>query len=488
MRIISRKNLLVAGITAITGCTASQPGTKDPTETTATSDAVNVVSSSGITVTATRWISDRTLEADVSTPLIDPGTLNAPNRIRVTFPENYANTTDRYPVVYLLHGGAGGDTAQWTTEGGDAEGITDEHPVITVMAEGGKVGWFTDWVDGSAQKWATYYETQVIPWTDANLRTVASKNGRAIGGLSMGGYGAVRFAQDRPDLFGATASFSGAVDLGEFGTRIVIEEQCIQNLLNPLGPFGNPFPGLDSVWNAEDPVRRVAQLAGVKTLMYAGAGTSVADIVERTMGDSNNNLAKAMTKAGLPYMFWMYGVPGPNSPYGCDGGHDFTCWNFAFNDALPRMISDLELPPVAPGQVISANGGFERGLASWTCYGPCNVDNNAGFQHSGTNNGWVRNDNGWNDLHQIIDVEPNRSYTLTGWLRTSTFGDVDGYFGVRTEGNSVINEYHYGQLGDYTQVTVNFNSGSNTELVVYGGFWANSDTFLQLDDVSIVAN
>ena len=45
----------------------------------------------------------------------------------------------------------------------------------------------------------------------------------------MGGFGAVRYAQDRPDLFAYVASFSGAVDLGDPGTRSVITEQAVQN-------------------------------------------------------------------------------------------------------------------------------------------------------------------------------------------------------------------------------------------------------------------
>jgi S-formylglutathione hydrolase FrmB len=59
---------------------------------------------------------------------------------------------------FLLHGGAGGNSAQWTTGGGDVERITAAHALITVMPDGGKVGWYTNWVKQSAgaQNWATY--------------------------------------------------------------------------------------------------------------------------------------------------------------------------------------------------------------------------------------------------------------------------------------------------------------------------------------------
>jgi hypothetical protein len=47
----------------------------------------------------------------------------------------------------------------------------------------------------------------------------------------------------------------------------------------------------------------------------------------------------------VPHFYWNYGRPGPTAPYGCDGGHNFGCWNFAFLDALPRIMSVLS-PPV----------------------------------------------------------------------------------------------------------------------------------------------
>ena len=79
------------------------------------------------------------------------------------------------------------------------------------MPDAGKVGWETNWVDqsGGAQAWRDFHVDQLIPWIDANLRTISSKSGRAIAGLSMGGFGAIRYAQDRPDLFTYAASFSG---------------------------------------------------------------------------------------------------------------------------------------------------------------------------------------------------------------------------------------------------------------------------------------
>jgi S-formylglutathione hydrolase FrmB len=456
-------------------------------------DAPNLVSGHGITVTGWRWITARTLEVDVATAKVAAVAVNGPHRVRITLPGDYFQSgTTRYPVLYLLHGGAGGSSAQWTTGGGDVEGITAGRPLITVMPDGGKVGWYTNWVQptGGAQAWRDFHVDQLIPWIDANLRTIASKGGRAIAGLSMGGFGAIRFAQDRPDLFAYAGSFSGAVDLGDPGTRSVITEQAMQHGFSPNGPFGAPFWPFDGTWNALNPVNRAARLHGVSVALYAGAGIHDQDVLERTMGASAQRLHDALVAAGVPHLWWMYGRPGPSAPYGCDGGHNFGCWNFALLDAVPRMLAVLQgptspPPPPPPPADPVGNGGFEAaGLAPWACTGQCGQDLGAGLARSGAGNGWVRNGSGWNDLHQTIAVLPGRTYTVTAWVRTSA-NNADGYLGLRTPGGQVLGETRFGRLDGYTRLTATVATGSSSSLVLFAGLWANGDTWLQVDDVSV---
>src|SRR3954465_8819421 len=263
----------------------------------ALADAPNLVSGNGITVSATRWITSRTLEADISTAKVAASAIHGPHRVRITFPGDYfQRPTTRFTGPYLEHGGAGGNSAQWTTGGGDEEHITANAELIAVMPDGGKVGWFTNWVDQSqgAQGGADFHVNQLIPWVDANLRTIASKSGRAIAGLSMGGFGAVRYAQDRPDLFAFVASFSGAVDMGDSGTRSVVTEQATQYGFNPYGPFGNPFWPADGTWNAVNPLNRAGRLAGVGVALYAGGGSNDQDVLEGTMRASADRFDAAL--------------------------------------------------------------------------------------------------------------------------------------------------------------------------------------------------
>jgi predicted esterase len=140
--------------------------------------------------------------------------------------------------------------------------------------------------------------------------------------------------------------------------------------------------------------------------------------------------------------------------------------------------------PVAPGINNVVNANFEGALSNFECTGNCGFDNTT-LAHTGIGNSWVRNNQGWNDVHQIFSVAPNQTYTVSGWIRTSD-NNTDGYFGVRTVSGDVVGEQKFANFADYTLVSVTVNSGSNNNLVLYGGLWANSDTYIQLDDVSVV--
>ncbi len=116
------------------------------------------------------------------------------------------------------------------------------------------------------------------------------------------------------------------------------------------------------------------------------------------------------------------------------------------------------------GANLVAQGGFEQQPSStatspWYVQGNGGVDRGLGFARTGANNGFVRNNTGWNALKQEVAVTPNTVYTLTGWVKTSSIQPVT------------------------------FNSGANHSVEVYAGTWANTgDTWLQVDDVAVVRN
>ncbi len=164
---------------------------------------------------------------------------------------------------------------------------------------------------------------------------------------------------------------------------------------------------------------------------------------------------------------------------------------FAMSQWAPYHVRlmRLRLADLALSDNLVQDGGFEdrpagAGPAPWRINGRGGVDY-GGQSHSGTNNGWVRHDSGWNDLYQHIVVQPGGRYRLTGWLRSSDTNTA-GYFGVRKPfGQGVVAEQPFGHLAGYTRLSVDFTAGADPDLEVFAGGWspAGRDFWIQLDDV-----
>jgi S-formylglutathione hydrolase FrmB len=331
---------------SLTGCTGDESagelpdgGIDEPDAGVVAPDPATFTSGDGITVTAVTQVSERTVDVLVSTPAIAEAATSRGNGVRITLPPDYATSGKRYPVIYDLHGAGGGSYVDsWA--GGTLEKIASgaNADVIIVMPDGGKNGWYTDWIDQSvAQKWETYHLTQLVPFIDRNLRTLGTRAGRGIVGLSMGGFGAMRYAVDRPDLFAVVTSLSGAIDLDQVTVQSAVILPSILFGLPPFGAFGG-YGFTSPSWGAVNPVRRASRLATVATFLYIGAGTDPAELIVLAATES---MHRALETAGVAHDYTNYGVPGAN-PYGfCGGGHTFECSLFALGEALPRMLAVL---------------------------------------------------------------------------------------------------------------------------------------------------
>ncbi len=150
-----------------------------------------------------------------------------------------------------------------------------------------------------------------------------------------------------------------------------------------------------------------------------------------------------------------------------------------FKDAATNLVAD-------PGFELQ---GRPTVSSPWSTEGPDahGIDRNLGFAHSGQNDAWINDaSTNWNSLTQTISVQPNTNYTLSGWVQNN-FTDNIGYFGVRdADGISVLKETTFGSLPGYGQLSVTFNSGSNTTVKVYIGFWGQGSTrWIRADDISL---
>ena len=119
-----------------------------------------------------------------------------------------ASSATRYPVLYLLHG-FGGHYSDWVTHTNVAD-YAAQYRMIVVMPEGNN-GWYTDSTSVANDKYESYILKELIPDVQKRYRTIEARYGRAVAGLSMGGFGALKFGLKSPDSFVFVGSLSGAL-------------------------------------------------------------------------------------------------------------------------------------------------------------------------------------------------------------------------------------------------------------------------------------
>jgi len=158
----------------------------------------------------------------------DSPILKMTRRITVYTPPGYEASTEKYPVLYLLHG-AGGDEEAWISLGRAAQ-ILDNliaqgkaKPMIVVMPNGNVVqkaapgeserGMYKPSFMGETRMDGEYETAfpDIIKFVESNYRTLATKSNRAICGLSMGGFHSLHISKEYPDMFDYVGLFSAAI-------------------------------------------------------------------------------------------------------------------------------------------------------------------------------------------------------------------------------------------------------------------------------------
>jgi enterochelin esterase-like enzyme len=137
----------------------------------------------------------------------------------VYLPAGYASTAKRYPVLYLLHG-RGDSMSAWTQMKSKLDQLIADGAIPATIAIMPDAPWSSRasyYVD-SAYRGAdpgrpveTAFTQDLIEHVDSTYRTMPSRDGRVVGGYSMGGYGALRYSIAHPDLFAASIVLSPAV-------------------------------------------------------------------------------------------------------------------------------------------------------------------------------------------------------------------------------------------------------------------------------------
>jgi len=127
-------------------------------------------------------------------------------KYRVILPRTVSNG-QRLPVVYLLHGG-GGDFREWSNDS-DLAAFAGKG-LILVMPEG-ESSYYTNSVDRPSDRFEDYIVKDLI--TDVEAKFPADPSRRAIAGVSMGGFGAIKLALKYPALYGFVGALSPVLDV-----------------------------------------------------------------------------------------------------------------------------------------------------------------------------------------------------------------------------------------------------------------------------------
>ena len=304
----------------------------------------------GLHVVDVKQFDDRDYNVRVLSP-----DLGRPINVRLLLPVGYAaHPSSRYPVLYLFHG-TSGVASDWV-EGGHAEQATAPYKLITVMPEVGFNGdggfWFTNWVDRTTSHGPSQFEDylidSLIPWVDQNLRTIPDRRGRAVAGLSQGGYGSAEMAARHPDLFCSMATFSGAPEIERDpdvfpGAVAVIEAiEVGDDHVPPFSELGNPVT--DNInWQGHDPATLMENLRGMSIDMWTGMGVNgpydsgpdpAGSGIEFLVYESTQHFYDHLVAQHIPAYYDNYTY----------GTHSFPYWARDLKAYLPKMMADFAHP------------------------------------------------------------------------------------------------------------------------------------------------
>ena len=130
----------------------------------------------------------------------------------IYLPDGYDDATKRYPVVYLLHGSIGSE-ASWVKYG-DIQATADRLieneliPPMMIVMPGHNESW---WADGNDERAESALLHDVMSHVASHFRALETREGRAVAGLSAGGFGAINMALKHPERFAAAAALSPAI-------------------------------------------------------------------------------------------------------------------------------------------------------------------------------------------------------------------------------------------------------------------------------------
>lgn len=255
----------------------------------------------------------------------DSAALRRPLGYALYLPPGHRGAGAALPVIYLLHG-VGGDRYDWLRYGRlreTADRLIGEQampPAIIVMPDGA-VGWWVDSADvGGPGNYDTAVDRDLVGEIERRYAVRTDPGGRAVAGLSMGAYGALRFALRLPRRYAAAAGLSPALWL-----RIAPDTPADERLQRVFrGAFGSPFRS--DRFLALSPRAMIDAMAreDVKPSIFLIAGSR--DFP--SLRQDTEQFSERLDRAGFAIRY-----------HTLDGGHDWKLWADALPDALTFLGS-----------------------------------------------------------------------------------------------------------------------------------------------------
>jgi S-formylglutathione hydrolase FrmB len=223
-----------------------------------------------------------------------------------------------FPVFYLLHG-LSDDYTIWHRRT-RIEWYVRDLPLIVVMPDGFR-GFYTNNEEGP--QYATYMAEELPAFMERHFSAQSGRDGRCVGGLSMGGYGALRLALGHPERYVSATSHSGALAFGHDPVGAAdfraIEFRRITGA-QPTGSQHDLFA-----------LAAKAQQAGPVPALRIDCGT------EDHLLPSNRRFTEHLGGLGVPHEYQEF-----------PGNHTWDYWDVHVQEALAFHARHLALPPATP--------------------------------------------------------------------------------------------------------------------------------------------
>jgi putative tributyrin esterase len=250
--------------------------------------------------------------------------VNATLPYNVILPPDYrASSATRYPVLYLLHG-LGGHYSDWVIRTNIAD-YAAQYRMIVVTPEGND-GWYTDSAGTASDKYESYLLKELIPDVQKRYRTIESRYGRAIAGLSMGGYGAFKFGLRYPATFAFAASMSGAFAVSRY-TEKEMGGANWEPFLKTFGPVGSETRKANDIFE----ITKTLTPARVALLPYFYFDCGTEDVARHV--NANRELSEMFLDRKIPHEYRE--LP---------GDHSWAYWDQQVPEVLKIAAQKLRLP------------------------------------------------------------------------------------------------------------------------------------------------